>query len=205
MIVKASLLVGLLVLLGGCVHQRPVVAVAPTPAPQVIALPPLGNAVAAAQANPLLGSPVIGVTNPTPGFTSTVFAAIPGTLPPGPGVLGFISPLGQYLALGLDASVELDTVSHAYPVLKVPQNPVLANPPVTYRATFLLQFDGTWTAAATFNGALPNLVALIQVYRNGLLQGDGDIRAITYSSGTLVITPTVAWQPGDSVRGVWVL
>lgn len=212
---RISLLVTILLLIG-CSHQTTSITVPtppPTPVLRAVAAPPIGEAVAApstAAQLPLIGAPVIAVTNPPPGFTSTVFVATPGTMPTGPGLLGFISPLGSYIALGLDPSITVDTISAPYPVLKVPQNPVLQNPPVTYRAIFMLQADGTWTSPASFNLPLPDFHALILVYRNGSFQSEPGDYLITYNpanGGTLILTPALAaqWQPDDTVRAVWVL
>ena len=200
---KGRLTLGFLVFLAGC--QKPVVV--PTPAtPMAAARAPIGEAVAGATtANlPLIGQPIVAVTNPPPGFTDVTFASIPGTLPPGPGVLGFVSPLGQYVALGLDTSIILDTTSAAYPVLKVPENPVVYHVS-TSRGIFTPRADGTWSCPATFDVPLPVFDALVQLYRNGLLLDDPGDYSITYDGANLVVTPKGSpWPAVDVVRGTWV-
>lgn len=189
----------------GCQHKPVVIPPVATAALN----PPLGQAAATAPSLPLLGSPVVTVTGPSSGFTNVIFTAIPGVMPTGAGVLGFVTPLGNYVAIGLDPqfSIYLDATG-PYPVLKATQAPVLQHTPVTFREIFTIQPDNTWQSSSSvvFDIPLPNIPALIQVFRNGLLVLESDY-TIGYdlNKARLTITPLVTWSPADKVRGVWVL
>lgn len=76
--------------------------------------------------------------------------------------------------------------------------------PVTYRAMFQLQADGTWTSPASFNIQLPNFDVLILIFRNGLLQDDPGDYSIAYNGASLVVTTKGTWPATDVVRGMWV-
>lgn len=86
-------------------------------------------------------------------------------------------------------------------------NGCVLDSPVTSRAQFFQQGDGTWKAAGVgpFQTA-HDFTALLQVYRNRLLQTNADILAVTYDGGTaLTISTSSPWPQADDVRAVWVL
>lgn len=90
----------------------------------------------------------------------------------------------------------------------------ISPPSVTSKAVFSLNPDtNTWNAAVFFSATPPNLMDLVQVFRNGAFVY-GDIAGISYAApatgspngtpGTLSITPLSAWPSTDRVTAVWV-
>lgn len=88
-----------------------------------------------------------------------------------------------------------------------PPGPTVTLGAITNRAIFTQQPDGTWTSPVSFNVPFPNFDALVQVFRNGLLQDDSADYTISYNpanGGSLIVTTKAPWGSGDTVRGIWI-
>jgi len=145
-------------------------------------------------------------------FLKCVVPAVTG--PAGPqglqGVAGPAGPVGPPGPQGLQGAPGVNgAVGNTGPQgpQGIPGPPAATLGAITYRAAFLREADGTWTAQATFNIPLPNFDALIQVFRNGAFQdipGDCLVTFNPANGGSLVITPKGTWTASDVVRAVWI-